>query len=839
MYARATTNSHTGLMARVVAWVGPKNLLVWFLLLVTLGIFAGGLVEMVDGLAFDFIFLIVFMAMTIGWLLGLLPIRGWLATLFGLLFGAEFVMTRVGRLGDEMAAIVRAAFALVGQVFAWIWERLLYLASYSFEARAFQLTPVRSVDWLAIPNAFGVLWTGMSTLLSRAYTWLSAILSGGGTYDPVATALVWGFVVWLCAIWAGWKISHKRQTVVGLLPAGLLLSFLLAYTYMSSGILLPFLGVLLVLIALTGHQERESRWAIADIDFSRDLWSELIMVTVSVSLALVLASAVLPTFSYRKLADWIDQLTAKEEEAPSQSEEIAKSLGVEQRPAPQPARPIQLLQRSTDLPRRHLIGSGPELSRLVAFVVSTGEIPPFSYEPYMDYEMMDITIPRHYWRSLTYDRYFGQGWSTSAMELAEYKAGELIFEAEAPNTRILRQEVRIIGELGNVVYVDGQLISLDQDFEVAWRPPGELFAATTKERIYRADSRLPVYTVEALQADTADYPEWILERYLELPDSTPERVRALARDLTATQPTPYDRATAIESYLRQFPYTLDVPKPPARADIADYFLFDLQKGYCDYYATAMVVLARAAGLPARMVVGYASGRYDMSSARYIVTEADAHAWAEVYFPSYGWIEFEPTGGIVPITRPRETEDAPILPDVNRQPLEPLVPPAEKPSWAGMLLWQWVLIGLSAVVVLVLGGSGIDSALLLLRRSPEAMASVLYNRLRRAGRRLQVEAHEGDTAYEFGKNLIARILEVARFRRDDDLLPPAEDEIPALVGLYVRAWYSPHAILPAERRAAVWTWWKLRWRLTLARLWRRRHKVRAPLPAPAEPVPVRL
>ncbi len=838
MYARATTtNNHAGLMTRVVAWIGPKGLLVWFLLLVALGIFAGGLVEMVDSLEFDFIFLIVFMAMTTGWLLGLLPIRGWLATLFSLVFGAEFVMMRVGRLSDEMVAIVRAAFALVGQVFAWIWERLLYLASYSFEARAFQLTPVRSVDWLAIPNAYGVLWTGMSTLLSRAYAWVSAILSGGGTFDPVATALVWGFVVWLCAIWAGWKVSHKRQTVVGLLPTGFLLSFLLAYTYMASGILLPFLGVLLVLIALTGHQERESRWTIADIDFSRDLWSELAMVAVSVSLALVLASAVLPTFSYRKLADWIDQLTASEEETPSQSEEIAKSLGVEQRPAPQPARPIQLLQRSTDLPRRHLIGSGPELSRLVAFVVSTGEIPPLSYEPYMDYGMMDITIPRHYWRSLTYDRYFGQGWSTSAMELAEYKAGELLIEAEAPNTRVLRQEVRIIGELGNVVYVDGQLISLDQDFEVAWRPPDELFAATTKERIYRADSRLPVYTVEALRADSADYPEWILERYLQLPDSTPERVRALARDLTATQPTPYDRATALENYLRQFPYTLDVPKPPARADIADYFLFDLQKGYCDYYATAMVVLARAAGLPARMVVGYANGRYDMSSARYIVTEADAHAWVEVYFPTFGWIEFEPTGGIAPITRPRENDDTLTLPEINRQPLTPLVPPAEKPSWTGMLLWQWVIIGLFAVVVLVLGVSGVDSALLLLRRSPETMTSMLYNRLRRAGRRLQVEAHEGDTVYEFATNLTARILEVAQFRRDDDLLPPAEDEIPVLVGLYVRAWYSPHTILPAERRAAVWTWWKLRWRLGLARLWRRRHKVRAAMPALGEPAGV--
>lgn len=834
MYTRTTVNSHSGMMARVVTWIGAKNLVVWFLLLLTLSIFAGGLVDLVSGLEFSFVFTVVLVATTTGWLLGAFPIRGWLVTLFGLLFGAEFVMMRVGRLGDEMADIVRAVFAFAGQLFAWVWERLLYLASYSIKTREFQLTPVRAVDWMTIPDAFNVLWNGISTLLSRAYAWLAAILSGSGTFDPVGTVLVWGLVAWLCALWAGWWVSRKRQTMIGLLPAGFLLAFLLAYTYAPSGILLPFLGVLLILIALTGHQERETRWTIADIDFSRDLWSELAMVAVGVSLALVLASAILPAFSYRKLADWINELTASKEEEQTPAQELAKSLGVEQRPAQQPVRPAQLL-RSTDLPRRHLIGSGPELSRIVAFVVSTGEIPPMSSEPYMDLELMSITIPRHYWRSLTYDRYFGQGWSTSAMEVAEYEAGTLLRETEAStNTRVLRQEVRVIGELGGIVYVDGQFVSIDQDYEVAWRPPEEIFAVTTKERTYRADSLLPVYTVGALRADGTEYPDWLRERYLQLPESTPERVRVLARDLTATQPTPYDRAAAIERYLREFPYTLDVPKPPARGDIADYFLFELRKGYCDYYATAMVVLARAAGLPARMVVGYANGRYDMANARYIVTEADGHAWAEVYFPTYGWIEFEPTSGIAPISRPREAEEDLIWPEIDREPLAPLVPPAEAALFAHVLLWQWIVAGVVAIAVIVLGASGVDSVLLLLRRSPEATATVLYSRLRRIGQRLQAKGHTGDTPHEFGRVLVARVLEIAAARHDEELLPPAEDEIPALIDLYIRAWYSPHAIAAPERRAAVWVWWKLRWRLALARLWRRRRVARPPMPVVDQP-----
>ncbi|HAY85794.1 MAG TPA: transglutaminase, partial [Chloroflexi bacterium] len=97
-----------------------------------------------------------------------------------------------------------------------------------------------------------------------------------------------------------------------------------------------------------------------------------------------------------------------------------------------------------------------------------------------------------------------------------------------------------------------------------------------------------------------EYPDWIANKYLQVPDSVPARVYDLALSLTATQPTPYDRAVAIERYLRQFEYSLEIEDPPEYRDIVDYFLFEQQKGYCDYFASSMVVLARAAGLPARL-----------------------------------------------------------------------------------------------------------------------------------------------------------------------------------------------------------------------------------------------
>jgi len=145
------------------------------------------------------------------------------------------------------------------------------------------------------------------------------------------------------------------------------------------------------------------------------------------------------------------------------------------------------------------------------------------------------------------------------------------------------------------------------------------------------NSGLPLAGPEQLRSAGNDYPDWIRETYLKLPEGLPQRVRNLALDLTATQPTAYERALAIERYLRTIPYSLDIPIPPGERDLVDYFIFDLNKGFCDYYASAMVVLARAAGLPSRLVVGYCERTYQPETGSFVVTEADAHSWPEVVF----------------------------------------------------------------------------------------------------------------------------------------------------------------------------------------------------------------
>ncbi len=791
------TERRRSLPSRIIRALSPRALLTWSLLVVVVYSITSGLVDAIPNLDFGFLALVAVLGVTFGWLLAQIPVKPWMAALLGFLLGAEYLLVRVGRLGSSLLAAIGGVGQAVGQMALWYWT-------------------AEAPQWGTALMPLFSLWGDVGTLLSRTVGWLSTLLAGGTAFDVVGAAFIWGLIVWVYSAWAGWMTRREHRPLVGVVPGGVLLSFLLSYTRSSPYIFLPIFGATLVLMALMHQTARESRWSRTGIDFSHGLWNDVALVASGLSLVFMVAGAIAPSITIERISDWMQEVTARPS-AP-RTDAVAEGLGLEPKPDPEPreVRPIESMM-STRLPQQHLIGSGPELSQRVVMLVETGELPPMEEGGWMDFE-----VPRHYWRSITYDRYFGRGWSTSAIELAEYAAGELATQPEGPHLRTLRQDVRVVGpQIGGAIHVDGTLVSVDQDYVVSWRPPGEMFAATTEERQYRADSVYPLVTVEELREAPADYPDWLLSRYLQLPDSVPSRVLSLSLDLTATEPTPYDRAMAIETYLREtFTYTLDVPTPGPQDDIADYFLFELQEGYCDYYATAMVVLARAAGLPTRLVIGYASGNYDPMAARYVVTEADAHAWVEIYFPGYGWIEFEPTAGRRAIVRSTAFPDTSSLPPIT--PSEPLVEPQAESTAPELVVGIWVVIafaGLFGAVGLV---TAADSMRLYMSSS-ERLVGRLQGRLRKQARRLRAPLRRGDTPHEVAAALGGRIQAIA----DDhgftgaELLEPGALEVHELADLYVRTWYSPQGTLSREERwQGAWLWWRLRWRLALAGLWRR-------------------
>ncbi|WP_427181920.1 transglutaminase TgpA family protein [Paenibacillus sp. TC-CSREp1] len=141
-------------------------------------------------------------------------------------------------------------------------------------------------------------------------------------------------------------------------------------------------------------------------------------------------------------------------------------------------------------------------------------------------------------------------------------------------------------------------------------------------------------------------PASIRRKDLQLPDTLPQRVKDLAAEIMGTSETRYDAVQAVRSYLQaNARYSLDTRMPPRGRDFVDDFLFVTRAGYCNHFSTAMVVLLRAEGIPARWVKGYAPGQADPQvPGRVIVTQADAHSWVEVYFPGVGWMPFEATPG---------------------------------------------------------------------------------------------------------------------------------------------------------------------------------------------------
>jgi protein-glutamine gamma-glutamyltransferase len=158
---------------------------------------------------------------------------------------------------------------------------------------------------------------------------------------------------------------------------------------------------------------------------------------------------------------------------------------------------------------------------------------------------------------------------------------------------------------------------------------------------YEGTSVLPNVTLSDMRKSPATYPEEIREAYLQLPPLDP-RIVKLALDVTAGSKNEYDRAANIERFLKtRYAYTLDLTGPRVDDPLA-YFLFVRRAGHCEYFATAMTVMLRVLGIPARYVGGFLPGEYNDLAGDYIVRQSDAHTWVEAYFPRYGWVTFDPT-----------------------------------------------------------------------------------------------------------------------------------------------------------------------------------------------------
>jgi hypothetical protein len=150
-----------------------------------------------------------------------------------------------------------------------------------------------------------------------------------------------------------------------------------------------------------------------------------------------------------------------------------------------------------------------------------------------------------------------------------------------------------------------------------------------------------------LRAASNEYAKEITATYLQVPPQLDPRIPALAKQVTKTAKTSFDKAVAIESFLRtQFSYTLNLTGRPGEDPLA-HFLFVTHAGHCEYYASAMAIMLRTLGIPSREVNGFLPGEYNDLGGDYVVRASDAHRWVEVYFQGSGWQTFDPTPAAAP------------------------------------------------------------------------------------------------------------------------------------------------------------------------------------------------
>ena len=259
------------------------------------------------------------------------------------------------------------------------------------------------------------------------------------------------------------------------------------------------------------------------------------------------------------------------------------------------------------------------------------------------------------WKGIVFGHYDGRGWE-GAPEDAPVLFGESPPYEYPPQFRSLGPRAKITQtyyvevEQPNVIFAAGQPDTIWYEGGVTIdalggvRTPSTLTPGT----VYSVVSTRGSASVQELRSLPQEAPPDAIQPYLQLPSSLPERVRRLARDVTASARTDVDRVLAIEDYLRaNYEYSTDSPVPPLERDAVDHFLYDADVGYCEQFASATAVMLRSLGIPARVVAGYAVGRRNTFSGYYEVRASDAHAWVEVWFPRYGWYEFDPTFAIPP------------------------------------------------------------------------------------------------------------------------------------------------------------------------------------------------
>ena len=617
---------------------------------------------------------------------GLRPREGWLALM--LVLGAVFCVTKA-----TIAAQWLDKLDYLQPVGLFAALLLFLLAKSSVKAWQAGLISVAMggvVSLLAVgevlpSRVLGVSWrvlgaeigANVGAFFGRLIQWQQTISQGGTSHDPIAFALLLTLAIWAaCALlsWTTFRNGYPLPTLIIMLLALAINSY---FSTASTGWLLWFVAILIPLATLMRHVSLTQQWASLGIDYSREIKVGLLLPVIALTLFLLAATAFSPLFSIRHIAKIFANSAFVTQIEDALNRSFAGVNGKNAVDGTNGARGV--------LPRAYLLSSAPDLLETVVMTATvTGDAGAIAHSTH--------------WRAINYDVYTGRGWAVADER-------EVAISAETPlnlppfsATSELTSRINWQFDTRLTRYTLGFPTRFEDDVTAFWRDRNDLVRVHGDSNTYTTTSLVSIATPAQLQAATlANIPAPIINRYTQLPDDIPQRVYDLAQQIVADAPTPYEQAVAIEQFVRQYTYSLEIGAPPSEGDIVDYFLFDLQIGYCDYYASAMTVLARAVGLPARFATGFYINDQSGSGLQ-TLRQIDGHSWSEIYFAEYGWNEFEPTASFETAISAEQSPNIPNSMDTSipTQPSPPIPDPPNSIWSATALLLLSILFAIISV-----------------------------------------------------------------------------------------------------------------------------------------------
>jgi transglutaminase-like putative cysteine protease len=483
------------------------------------------------------------------------------------------------------------------------------------------------------------IWLGLHLRtwlsLARLAEFFRRLYTGAPNNDLLIFTLAILWATWILASLAAWSAFRLGRFWAAFLPTGI---GVLAVAYFYSGqvnqraYLALYLLFGLLLLARFSLQEQTEDWRTHAVNFTGEVSFEFARMGLLTTLAvLVLAWSAAGRGALRTLEQ--DPRWGRTWDTARES--FTRLFGELQAAGPGPG----------DYYGQSLaLGGAVSLSPAPVFEVTTSRAP---------------QAGRFYWRAAAYDHYENGRWQVMASLGRSFDPRDDTLRPEHMTGRLpVEARFTVLSPSISRLYLVSEPVWVDRPLWIESDPDGLSVASARAKALlpngtrYLERSAMLRVDQSSLRAAGQTYSRWIRDHYLQLPASVTSRTRDLAYRIAGDLPTAYDKALAVTRYLREaIEYEVKISPPPTDSDPVDWVLFDSPRGYCNYYASAEVVLLRALGIPARLAVGFSQGEADASGRTFVVRESGAHAWPEVYFPNLGWVEFEPTASEPELVRP--------------------------------------------------------------------------------------------------------------------------------------------------------------------------------------------